>query len=172
MGVSGTLLFDDDWYNDTGAAAGNCPAGQACPKISMLLSANKRGDGYVLRQYDLGQYTYNDLGVTTQYGMDRGMVSYFQISTQGAAYSTDEPRMPAYWNPNAPNAGGGLLVIWPWNETLASFKWTQQGGADPTSPWISAFRRPSRILASSSLPRKRQENGFSSGAPACSAPLP
>jgi hypothetical protein len=39
----------------------------------------------------------------------------------------DEPRTPAYWNPNAPNAGNGFLVVWPWNENLASFQWEDQG---------------------------------------------
>jgi hypothetical protein len=127
MGVSGTLLFDDDYYNNTGMnLSATCQAEHVCQDVSMLLSANKRGDAYVLRQYDLGQYTMGD-------DMDayKGVVSEFQINSPASPNSTDEPRMPAYWNPNAPNTGDGFLVIWPWNETLTSFQWEPQSAPPP-----------------------------------------
>jgi len=52
MGVTGTLLFDDNWYDSSGQY--DCPQ-NICPNVSMLLAANKRGDGYVLFQSYLGQ---------------------------------------------------------------------------------------------------------------------
>jgi hypothetical protein len=135
MGVSGTLLFDDYWFN-----LSSCPQSQdyICANTSLLLTSTKRGDGYVLAQSALGQYLNNDGGMVNRFDISSGAASgganptcSLQANTPpsqgGPQYFCDEPRAPAYWNPNAPSAGNGFLVVWPWYENLASFQWENQG---------------------------------------------
>jgi len=129
LGVSGTLLFDDNWYNSS--------TGQTVAGTSMLLTSSKRGDGYVLLQSNLGQYQVNDQGEVARFNMSAG-AGYGNVNCSVAA--CDEPRTPAYWNPSG---SGGFLVIWPWNESPASFQWTQpQAGGQFTFAPVSTANNP------------------------------
>jgi hypothetical protein len=108
MGVSGVLLFDNTYILN----------GVPQQKYSMMVTANKRGDAYVLDQSSLGQYQAPD-----------HYLQYFNI-TNGSnptctnlapADQCDETRSIAYWN--------GYLVAWPWFETLNSLQWSLPSGA-------------------------------------------
>ncbi len=131
MGVSGTLLFDDNWYNSS--------TEQTVANTSMLLSSSKRGDGYVLLQSDLGQYTTRDSGEVARFNISSGASSGNVNCTAGPGFC-DEPRTPAYWNPTGSD---GFLVIWPWNENPASFQWTQPvSGSQYTFTSVSTANNP------------------------------
>ena len=129
MGVSGTLLFDDNWYNSS--------TGQTVADTSMLLSSNKRGDGYVLLQSNLGQNQLADQGAVARFNISSGAASGNVNCTGGIC---DEPRTPAYWNPTGSD---GFLVIWPWQENPASFQWTQPvSGSQYTFTSVSTASNP------------------------------
>jgi hypothetical protein len=108
MGVSGIVLMDDNYYDElTGKKTG----------VSMAITSSKRGDGYVMLQSGLGQYTFPDQ-----------VVAEFLLPSANTTCSTgpcDETRTLAYWNPYGTSVGGGLLLAWPWHETLSSFQWVQ-----------------------------------------------
>jgi hypothetical protein len=101
MGVSGVVLFDNNYYLD----------GETQPGTSMMVTADKRGDGYVLLQSDMGQYQNPDMYVSLFTTTDSNPT----CTRTGA--NCDETRSLAYWD--------GFLVAWPWFETLNSFDWSQ-----------------------------------------------
>jgi hypothetical protein len=118
LGTSGTLLFDD-LYESGGSAS----------STSLVLTSNKRGDGYVTLQSQLGGY-----------GSD--IVAQFNLAnTSTNALCTDYNGQPqgqgvcdiaatvAYWNPNNSNSKGGFLVSWPWHEYPTLYRWTLSNGA-------------------------------------------
>lgn len=108
MGDSGVMIFDDDWYNGSATETG----------VSMALSANKRGDGYVMLQSNLGQYATPDANVA-RFSIPSTNLNCNPSPGNG---DCDEPRTLAYWNPSGAN---GFLVAWPWSETAESFQWLQ-----------------------------------------------
>lgn len=132
MGDSGTIIFDDDYYDGTGTET----------RVSMALSATKRGDGYVMLQSNLGQYSNPD-----------GNVSTFAIPASNPTCnpagngSCDEPRTLAYWRPFSHN---GFLVAWPWSESAESFQWVQPGsGQQYTFQQVSTANNPFTGLSGS-----------------------
>jgi hypothetical protein len=128
LGVSGTLLFDDNWYDALGTHQ-NCPQ-HICPDVSMLLAATKRGDGYVLLQGSLGQIEAGDTGEVNNFLLSAGAAvnGSNPLCTALDGKQCDEPRTPALWQ-QASNPS--VLVVWPWFENLASFQWKQSGGTPP-----------------------------------------
>lgn len=105
MGVSGVLLFDDNYYGSQ-------------TQVSMAVASTKRGDGYVMQQSALGQYSAPDQ-VVAEFA-----VAASNPNCEGATNICDETRTLAYWNPYGA-AGGGFLLAWPWHEVLESFQWSQ-----------------------------------------------
>ena len=138
FGVSGTLLFDDDWYDS--ANTYHC-ANQICTDVSMLLTTDKRGDGYALLQGNLGQYTGTDQGAVARFNISSGaMNGGTNTNCTAIGGNCDEPRTPAYWQPGTEK---GFLVIWPWNEPLASFQWKQlQAGSQFTFTSVGTANNP------------------------------
>jgi hypothetical protein len=121
LGVTGTLLFDDKWYD---ASHTHCATTQyICSDVSMLLSASKRGDGYVLLQASLGQIEAGDTGEVNNFMLTTSNPTCSTVVGGGA--QCDEPRTPALWQQVSDPS---VLVVWPWLEDLASFQWKQSGG--------------------------------------------
>jgi len=120
MGVTGTLLFDDNWYDSLNKY--DCPQ-QICSGVSMLVAASKRGDGYVLLQGSLGQSEAGDTGEVNNFMLTTSNPTC--TTMEGGGPQCDEPRTPALWQ-QASNPS--VLVAWPWFEDLASFQWKQSGG--------------------------------------------
>jgi len=122
LGVTGTLLFDDKWYD---ALHTHCAlTNYICSGVSMLLSASKRGDGYVLLQGSLGQFAAGDTGEVNNFMLNTANPTCSRVL--GSNTQCDEPRTPALWQ-QASNPS--VLVVWPWFENLASFQWKQTGGS-------------------------------------------
>jgi hypothetical protein len=112
LGVSGMLLFDDNYLD----SSGDVVAG-----TSMSITSSKRGDGYVMLQSGLGQYNNPDM-VVAEFGVAASNPNC--LNSHLALSSCDETRTLAYWLPSGAT-GGGFLLAWPWHETLESFQWAQ-----------------------------------------------
>jgi hypothetical protein len=126
LGVTGTLLFDDTYYE-----SGTGPISD----VSMLLAASKRGDGYVLQQNYLGQITNTDQYIVNHFLLSQGAAvggSNPMCTGTSDGMECDEPRTPAYWRPYDTSTMG-FLPSEPGpdhqNKNLASFQWQQIGGS-------------------------------------------
>lgn len=129
MGVSGVMIFDDNYYDGSTTQTG----------VSMALSATKRGDGYVMLQSNLGQYQHPD-GSVTRFDIPS---SHANCSTDTGTGFCDQPRTLAYWKPGGSEGEDGFLVAWPFYETATSFQWLQPSpGSQYTFERISTANNP------------------------------
>jgi len=125
MGVCGVLLFNDDYLASPDDLV----------TTSMALTCSKRGDGYVMQQSSLGQFTTGDQGVVAEFS-----VAASNPNCSGSSGSCDETRTVAYWDPEGSD---GFLVAWPWHETLESFQWVlPTGGSQYTFEVASTTSDP------------------------------
>lgn len=81
-------------------------------------------------QSDLGEFTTTDSGAVATFnlGQTTGNLLCTLGGTGQGMGQCDQVVTPAYWNPPGSSTMGGFLAVWPWHETLASYRWTAAGG--------------------------------------------